>query len=246
MAVLTEEQTLLRDSAREFVCAKAPTSALRRLRDAGEGQGFDPALFSEIAQMGWTGVVIPEAYGGSAFGYLSFGLILEEMGRTLAAAPLLASALAAAALLNEVGSEAQKTAWLPKIAAGEVIATLAVDESARHDPLSTSLTAAPDGEGYVLSGRKTFVLEGMAAHLFLIAARTHGAPGEADGVTLFLARAETPGLHREARHLADSRGYAALTLDRVRLPQDAVLGHVGQGYAPLEAALDRARAGVAA
>src|SRR5665213_845501 len=118
MAVLTEEQTLLRDAARTWTREKSPVSAFRELRDAGSALGYDGAAFAEMAAMGWAGVIIPEAYGGSDFGYLSLGLILEETGRTLTASPLVASALAGASAIVLGGTEAQKQAWLHKIAAG--------------------------------------------------------------------------------------------------------------------------------
>ena len=246
MAVLTEEQSMLRDAARDWVREKAPVTAFRKLRDTAAPLGYDPAAFAEMAEMGWAGVVIPEAYGGSEFGYLSLGLVLEEMGRTLVASPLIASALAAASALAMGGTEAQKEAWLPKIASGEVVATLAVDEAPRHDPLQTALKAEKTGAGYALTGAKTFVLEGMAADLFVVAARTAGRPGEAEGITLFLVPADTRGLTCEKRALADARGYAALGFDGVAVGADAVLGEAGQGYALLEKTLDRARAGIAA
>jgi alkylation response protein AidB-like acyl-CoA dehydrogenase len=246
MAVLTEEQSMLRDAARDWVREKAPVTAFRKVRDSAAPLGYDPAAFAEMAEMGWAGVVIPEAYGGSEFGYLSLGLVLEEMGKTLAASPILASALAAASALVMGGSDAQKAEWLPKIASGEAVATLAVDEGPRHDPLQTGLKAEKRGDGYRLSGAKTHVLEGMAADLFILAARTSGAPGEARGITLFLVPATAGGLRRQKRALADSRGYAALTLDGVELGAEAVLGAVDDGYALLERTLDRARAGLAA
>jgi alkylation response protein AidB-like acyl-CoA dehydrogenase len=246
MAVLTEEQSMLRDSARAWVQEKAPVAALRKLRDGKSETGFDPTAFAEMADMGWAGVVIPEAYGGSEFGYLSLGLVLEEMGKTLAASPLLASALASASAIVLAGTEAQKQAWLPKIASGELIATLAVDEGPRHDPASTVLKATKSGEGYTLSGSKTFVLEGMAAGLYVVAARTSGKAGDEAGITLFLVPADAKGLTRQRRHLADSRGYAALTFDKVQVGADAVLGSADQGYPLLEKVLDRARAGLAA
>ena len=246
MAVLTEEQSMLRDSAREWVREKAPVTAFRKLRDASAPLGYDPAAFAEMAEMGWAGVVVPEAYGGSEFGYLSLGLVLEEMGKTLVASPLIASALASASALALAGTDAQKTEWLPKVATGAAVATLAVDEAGRHDPLGTALKAEASDGGYTLTGAKTFVLEGMAAHLFIVAARTSGAAGDADGITLFLVPADAGGLTREPRHMADARGYAALTLAGVRLGADAVLGEVGKGYPLLEKVLDRARAGIAA
>ena len=246
MAVLTEEQTMLRDSAREWVQEKAPVSALRKLRDEGSEAGFDAAMFAEMAQMGWTGVVIPEAYGGSQFGYLGLGLVLEEMGKTLAASPLLSSALAAASAIVLGGTEEQKAAWLPKIASGDLIATLAVDEGARHDPGGVQMSAAVSEHGWSLTGKKTFVLEGMAAGLFIVSARTGGVVGETAGISLFLVSADAPSVSRERRHMADSRGYAALTFDGVQIGHDALLGPLDGGYPLLEKVLDRARAGLAA
>jgi alkylation response protein AidB-like acyl-CoA dehydrogenase len=246
VAVLTDEQSMLRDQARAWAQDKAPVSAFRKMRDSGEPLGYDPALFAEMAQMGWAGVVVPEAYGGSDFGYLSLGLILEETGRTLAASPLIASALAAASAIVLGGSDAQKEAWLPKIATGELVGALAVDEGARHAPEKVALAATPSGAGYVLNGMKAFVLEGLAAGLLVVAARTSGKPGDTDGVTLFLVPADAAGVARTPLQLADSRGAADIAFKDVVVGADAVLGEVGKGWPLLEKTLDRARAGLAA
>jgi alkylation response protein AidB-like acyl-CoA dehydrogenase len=246
MAVLTEEQSLLRDSARTWTQDKSPVSAFRRMRDAGAPLGYDPAAFAEMADMGWTGVIIPEAYGGSAFGYVGMGLILEETGRTLTASPLLATALAGASAIILGGTETQKQAWLPKIASGEAIATLAVDEGAHHAPRKVALTATKTEGGYRLSGAKTFVLEGMAADVFVVSARTSGATADADGISLFLVPADAAGVTRKALKLADSRGAANLVFDDVEVGADALLGAEGAGGPLLEKILDRARAGLAA
>src|SRR6202012_366171 len=163
MAVLTEEQSMLRDAARPWTQEKSPVSAFRKMRDSGQPLGYDPAAFSEMAEMGWTGVIIPEEYGGSNFGYLSLGLVLEETGRTLTASPLLATALAAASAFILGGTDAQKEAWLPKIASGETVGTLAIEEGPHHAPEKVALAAAKSGSGYKLSGKKVFVLEGMGA-----------------------------------------------------------------------------------
>src|SRR3954469_25843305 len=203
MAVLTEEQTMLRDSARTWTQGKSPVAALRRARDAG--LGYEPALWTEMGQMGWAGVIIPEEFGGSDFGYLGLGLILEETGRTLTSSPLLSTALAAASALVLGGSQGQKEAWLPKIAAGDVIAALAVDEGAHHAPEMTALAAKKSGDGYTLTGSKTFVLDGLNADLFVVAARESGKPGETAGISLFLVPAGTPGLTVTPLKLADSR-----------------------------------------
>jgi alkylation response protein AidB-like acyl-CoA dehydrogenase len=246
MAVLTEEQTLLRDAARAWTREKSPVAAFRKVRDAGLPLGYDPAAFAEMAAMGWTGVIIPEAYGGSAFGYLGLGLILEETGRTLTASPILSTALAAASAILLGGTETQKQAWLPRIAAGDLVATLAVDEGAHHRPSHVAVTATASGDGWVLAGRKTFVLEGMAAGLFIVSARTGGAVADTAGISLFLVPADAPGLSRRALKLADSRGAAIVSLDGVVLAADALLGPAGQGWDLLEKTLDRARAGLAA
>ena len=193
--------------------------------------------------MGWTGVIIPEAYGGSEFGYLSLGLILEETGRTLTASPLLSSALAAASAIILGGSEGQKSEYLPAIASGELVGTLAIDEGAHHAPEKVALAAKKSGSGYSLTGTKTFVLEGMAAGLFVVSARTSGKPGETDGISLFLVKADGKGVSRKALKLADSRGAANVTFDGA---EGALLGEEGKGWPLLEKTLDRARAGLAA
>jgi alkylation response protein AidB-like acyl-CoA dehydrogenase len=246
MAVLTEEQIMLRDAARTWTQEKSPVSAFRKMRDSGAPLGYDPAAFNEMAEMGWTGVIIPEEYGGSDFGYLSLGLVLEELGRTLTASPLLATALASASALILGGTAAQKEAWLPKIASGEAVATLAIEEGPHHAPEKVALAATKSGAGYSLSGKKTFVLEGMAANLLIVSARTSGKPGEKDGVTLFLVPGDAKGVTRTALKLADSRGAAIVTFDGVELGADAVLGEADKGWDLLEKVLDRARAGLAA
>ena len=246
MAVLTEEQSMLRDAARSWTQEKSPVTAFRKLRDSRNELGFDAAVWSEMGEMGWAGVIVPETYGGSDFGYLGLGLILEETGRTLTASPLLSTALVGASALVLAGSEAQKQAWLPKLASGEAIATLAVDEGPHHDPVKTALAASRTADGYSLSGAKTFVLEGLAADLIVVAARTSGSPGDTQGITLFLVNGDAKGLTRKALHLADSRGHAQLTFENVALGADAVLGSVDSGYEALEQILDRARAGLAA
>ncbi len=246
MAVLTEEQSLLRDAARTWTQEKSPVSAFRKMRDAGQPLGFDPAAFAEMAQMGWAGVIIPEPYGGSDFGYLGLGLILEETGRTLTASPLLASALAAASAIVLAGTEAQKQTFLPRIAAGELIGALAVDEGPHHAPAKVALSARRSGTGWVLKGKKSFVLEGMAAGLLVVSARTAGPEADEGGISLFLVPADAKGLGRQGLKLADSRGAANLTFDAVEVGADALLGVEGEGYALLEKVLDRARAGLAA
>lgn len=246
MTMLTEEQIILRDSARAWAQDHAPVSAFRKMRDSGGEFGFDGKTFTAIADMGWTGVIIPEAYGGSEFGYRSIGLVIEELGRTLTAAPLIGSAVGAASAIMLGGTDAQKQTWLPGIAEGKMIAALAVDEGSRHDPENIATVATKTKDGYAISGTKTFVMEGMAANLLVVAARTSGKPGEGHGITMFLVPAEAKGLDRQRRQFIDSRGYADVAFTNVKVGSDAVLGAVDTGKDLLDKVLDRARAATAA
>ena len=246
MAVLNEEQSMLRDAAKSWTQEKSPVTAFRKMRDSGVEIGYDAKAWNEMAEMGWAGVIIPEEYGGSAFGYLSIGLILEEMGRNLAASPLIASGVGAASALVLGGSDAQKSEWLPKIADGSVVGALAVDEGAHHAPEKVALAATKSGAGYSLSGAKSFVIEGLAANLLVVSARTAGQMGDKDGITLFLVPADAKGVSRKRLALADSRGAANITFDKVEVGADAVLGAVDKGWDVLEKTLDRVRAALAA
>lgn len=196
MAVLTEEQTMLRDMAREWADNESPVTAFRRLRDAATREGYDPAAWAEIGQMGWGGIVVPDDHGGSALGYLSLGMVVEQLGRNLAAHPLASTGPAASAIaLGE--SEAAKADWLPRIAAGEVVATLAVDEGPVHGgPLATRVT---DGK---LTGAKAFVAEGDTAAVFVVAAE--------DG--LYLVSSDE-GVTRSPRRMTDGRSHAAVRFE---------------------------------
>jgi alkylation response protein AidB-like acyl-CoA dehydrogenase len=197
MAVLNDEQVMLRDMAREWADNESPVTAFRKLRAAAPQEGFDPEAWKTIGEMGWAGVVVPEEHGGSAFGYLSMGLVIEQLGRNLAATPLASIAPAATAIAMGA-DEGAKSQWLPKIAAGEVVATLAVDEGPVHDPSKIETKV----EGGRLTGSKAFVAEGDGAQLFVVAA--------ADG--LYLVSGDE-GVTRSSRKMADSRSHADVRFD---------------------------------
>jgi alkylation response protein AidB-like acyl-CoA dehydrogenase len=197
MAVLNDEQVMLRDMAREWADNESPVTAFRKLRAAAPQEGFDPEAWKTIGEMGWAGVVVPEEHGGSAFGYLSMGLVVEQLGRNLAATPLASIAPAATAIAMGA-DEGAKSQWLSKIAAGEVVATLAVDEGPVHDPSKIETKV----EGGRLTGSKAFVAEGDGAQLFVVAA--------ADG--LYLVSGDE-GVTRSSRKMADSRSHADVRFD---------------------------------
>jgi alkylation response protein AidB-like acyl-CoA dehydrogenase len=246
MAVLSEEQTMIRDGAKSWVQEKSPVTVFRKLRDSGNPDGFDRAAWKEMAEMGWAGILIPEEFGGTGLGYLTLGLVLEETGRTLTASPLVSTALTATTALLLGGNDAQKKKYLPQIAEGKLIATLAVDEGPHHAPEKIALKAEKSGSGYKLNGKKNFVLDGGVADLIIVAARTSGKPGDKNGITLFLVDGRANGLSREKLKTVDSRGVANLTFANVEVGADAILGSADQGDGLLESILDRARAGLAA
>jgi alkylation response protein AidB-like acyl-CoA dehydrogenase len=246
MAALTEEQSQIKEQASSWARDDAPVSKFREMRDSGNEFGFDKATWASIGEMGWAGIVVPEEFDGVDMGYLTFGVVLEELGRQLTASPLVASGLVAATALVAAGTDEQKRTWLPRVADGSAILTLAVDEGPRHAPATTALTAAKRGEGFALTGRKVHVLEGLSADAMIVAARTSGTPGESAGISLFLVDATMKGLSRARLATADSRGYANVSFSNVEVAAEALLGPLDGGGAILEATLDRARAGLAA
>ncbi|MEM6414414.1 MAG: acyl-CoA dehydrogenase family protein [Pseudomonadota bacterium] len=244
--VLTEEQQMLRDSARGFLEDKSPISALRKLRDDQDEIGFSRALWSEMAEMGWAGIIIDEEHGGSGFGFVGAGVIAEEMGRTLSASPFLSTAIMGAAALNTFGAKAQQDEHLPAIAAGKRLISLAVDEQLKHNPNNISVRAEKSGNAFKISGEKTFVADGHVADKILVAARTAGAPDEEQGLTLFLVNGDAKGVDRQRTALIDSRGAAKLSFDSVEVTGDDVVGDVDNGRTVLDGVLNAGRIGLSA
>jgi alkylation response protein AidB-like acyl-CoA dehydrogenase len=243
--VLNEEQSMLRDSARGFISDKAPVAHLRQLRDSKDASGFSRELWKAFAEMGFSGLLVPEEFGGSGLGCVEAGIVMEEIGRTLMPSPFLATSVLAASALSRGGSDAQKSAHLPKIADGSLLAALAVDEGAKHRPLLTKLQAVRSGNGFKLSGDKAFVVDGHTADLVIVAARTAGKAGERDGLTLFLVDPKTKGIATERTAMVDSHNAARIVFDNAEVNADGVLGEVDQGYGLLEGVLNIGRGAVA-
>ena len=243
--VLNEEQSMLRDSARGFISDKAPVSHLRQLRDARDATGFSRELWKGFAEMGFAGLLVPEAFGGSGLGCVEAGIVMEEIGRTLMPSPYLATSVLAASALARGGSDAQKSQYLPKISDGSLLAAFAVDEGAKHRPLMTNLQAVRSGNGFKLSGEKAFVVDGHTADLLIVAARSAGTAGERDGLTLFLVDPKTKGVAVERTAMVDARNAARIVFDNAEVNADGVLGEVDQGFALLDGVLNIGRAAVA-
>lgn len=243
MANLTEEQNMLRDAARGWTMSNSPIEAFRKIRDSGVEVGFDAGAWKEMTELGWASVLVPEEFGGVDMGYLSLGVVLEELGKTLTASPLMASAMAGASAILLGGSNDHKAELLSGIATGDIIATLAIDEGPRHAPSKVALSATPGADGFVLSGAKTMVVEGVAADILIVSARVSGAESDPAGIELFVVPTNAEGLSRSKLSLIDSRGAANITFDNVALPTSSKLDG---GFALLEKVLDRARAGLCA
>lgn len=244
--VLNEEQEMLREAARGFLVEKAPVANLRKLRDERSETGYDQHLWKEMAEMGWAGILIDEEYGGADFGFVGAGVLAEEMGRTLTASPFLSTSVLAATALQKYGTDAQKQEYLPKIATGDLTSALAVDEHSKHGPLKTELKAEKSGNGFRLSGKKTFVSDGHVADKLIVAARTSGSAGDADGISLFMIDRQNAGIDVERTIMVDSRNAARIDFDNVEATGDDLLGEADNGYMALEGILSAGRAGLAA
>ncbi len=244
--VLSSETQMVRDTAHEFFRERAPITALRKLRDTNDPDGFSRPLWREMAELGWTGFLVPEDHGGTGFGVLGLAQVMEAAGRTLAASALVSTALLGASLLTLAGSEDQKAEHLPPLVAGERVFALALEEGTRHQPYRIATNAEKQGSGYRLTGQKTFVLDGHVADVLIVAARTSGGRDDRDGITLFLVPADAPGVIRQRTIMIDSRNASRIRLDGVSVGGDAVLGRVGGGEDVLDRVLDRARACLAA
>jgi alkylation response protein AidB-like acyl-CoA dehydrogenase len=238
--MLNPEQQLLRDNARQFVEASAPVGHFRRLRDLRDPTGFSRELWGQMAELGWAGSIIPEAYGGMGLGYTELGIVLEACGRTLAPTPFMSSVLLGAGALLEGGSEAQKQALLPAVASGNSLLALAFEESGRFNPYQVACKAERHGSGYRLTGHKTFVLDGHVADRLIVSARTSGAPGERAGITLFVVDPKTTGVKLQRLLMVDHRNAAKCSLEAVTVSSADVLGTVDHGADILDPVLDRA------
>ncbi len=243
---LDDEQRRLRDTARAFLATHAGSADVRAAM--ATERGFDPALWQRIAgELGWPAVIVPEAQGGLGLGHVELMVLMEAMGASLLCAPFFSTVCLGANALVVGGTPAQQDAWLPGIAAGTVTATVAhAEPDGRWDAAGVQATARVDGGDVVLSGRKSFVVDGHTADLLVIAARTPGTQGQ-DGVQLFLVPATTPGVERHVLATMDqTRRLAELRLDDVRLPKSAALGDGAADWQTLATTLQLATVALAA
>lgn len=239
---LDDDQTVLQDTIRDFVAEHAPVSHMRALRDADDRTGFSRDLWKQFAEMGFTGILIGEDQGGLGLGHVEAGVVLEEIGRNLSPSPFLSTAVAAVEALKGTG---QAERWFPGIIAGDTVAALAIDESAKHRD-TVAMKAERSGNGFKLTGAKRFVTHGHTADLIIVAARTAGSDDDADGITLFAVPKDAAGLTANAERLADASLAARLEFEGVEVDADAVIGEVDAGRSPLDRLLRAGRTGASA
>ncbi len=240
--ILTEEQEMLQDAANGFLTENAPVAAFREVRDSKNPDGFCRDLWKEMADMGWAGIIVDEEFGGSEFGYVGAGVLAEQMGRNLTASPFFSTSVLGATAVQRYGTAKQKEQHLGSICDGSTLFALAVDEGPRHRPEHVEFAATPHGNGYKLSGAKTFVADGHVADKLIIAARTSGEANDPSGITLFLVDADAEEIDRAHTPMIDSRNAANIKVDGLEVTGDDILGEVDKGYEALEGILSAGRA----
>jgi len=238
----SKEQYMARDSAREFLAERMPTTRLRLILDTDAG--FDRDVWEGLAELGWTSVLVPEEHGGLGLGFLDMALLLEESGRALLPAPLVETAVMLPTML-EAGSPAQRQRWLPGIARGEVVATVALAGREGFPlPAGIAVRARSDGHDWILDGEALLVPLGGVAQVVVTAARPEGAG--LDAVALFLVEPGDRGLSSQPLvGLDPTLRMQALRLEGVRLAADRLIGESAQGRSILDRALAAAAAGLA-
>jgi len=236
--VLNEDQNMLKDSAKSFCADNTPITQLRRLRDEKNESGFDRDTWKQMVELGWTGITVPEEFGGLGFGYMGLGVVMEECGRTLTASPLYATAVLGTSALLHGGTQEQKTELLGQIVGGELLMALALEEKPHHSPYGAETTAEKSGDGYKVSGSKKFVLDGHVADKLVVVARTSGSAGDRDGLTLVLVDSGAAGVSATRTIMADSRNAANIECDGA---EGALLGEEGKGADVLDKVLDAGR-----
>ena len=236
--VLNEDQNMLKDSAKNFCSDNTPITQLRRLRDENDSLGFDKETWNQMVELGWSGITVPEAYGGLGFGYMGLGVVMEECGRTLAASPLFATAALGTSALIYGGSEEMKAGLLGQVAEGKLLLALALEETAHHSPYKIKSIVEKASSGYEISGTKNFVLDGHVADKLIVVGRSFGKQGESEGLTLLLVDREAEGVAVTRTKMADSRNAANVSFDKA---SGVLIGEEGKGAEILDKVLDVGR-----
>jgi len=244
--ILSEEQQFLKDTAQNFARDKTPVTHFREMRDSENNQCWDDAIWKEMVELGWSGILVPEKFGGSEFGMAGISVIMQELGKTLTPSPILSTSVLGVSTVDMLGSDEQKSNFLPKIVSGEITTALAIDEGNHHNPFDVETTANLEGDHWVLNGNKVFVIDGASADIILIVARTSGKARESNGISVFAANKDAKGLNISKISTADSRNYANLEISDLKLEQSTLLGEQDLAGETIEKILDLGRIAISA
>lgn len=235
----TEEQQMLRKMAGDFLQRKCPKTLVRELED--DPAGYSPALWQEMAELGWLGLMIPEKYGGSEGGLMEVVILLEEMGRACLPSPFLSTVVLCGSTVLAAGGEEQKQDLLAKIAKGEAIMAFALTEpAARYDVEGITVSAIPEGRSHILNGTKLFVQDAHVADYLLCVTKTKSGPDPEEGVTLFAVDASSPGMKVTPLPSIANDRLSEVIFEKVNVPNESMLGRQDHAWPVVDKGLQLA------
>lgn len=236
---LSEEQEMLKKMARDFLADKCPKTLVREMQK--DEKGYSPQLWQETAGLGWMGLALPEKYGGGGMSFLDLSVLLEEIGRACFPGPFFSTVVLGGLPILDIGSEEQKQEYLPKIASGEVIFTLALTElDAQYNAASIAAKATADNNDYIINGTKLFVPDAHIADYLLCVARTNELAKPENGITIFLVDAKSPGISYTILKTIASDKLGEVVFNQVRVPKENILGQLDQGWSEVQRIIERA------
>jgi alkylation response protein AidB-like acyl-CoA dehydrogenase len=236
---LSEEQEMLRNSARDFLTKECPKTLIRQMET--DEKGFPANLWKGMADLGWMGLVYPEQYGGSGMTFLDLAVLIEELGRAIVPAPFLSTVVYCGLPILAAGTDEQKKQFLPKIAKGDIIMALALTEpSASWDAGGIETKATPEGDHFVISGTKLFVQDAHIANYMLVVARTKEGKHKEEGITLFLVDAKSPGIKLTPLKTIASDKQFEVVFHNVKVPKKDILGKQDHGWAIIQDMIPKA------
>ncbi len=236
---LSEEQEMLRKMARDFLTDKCPKTLVKEMEE--DEKGYSAELWQEMAGLGWMGLVFPESYGGGGMSFLDLAVLLEEIGRACLPGPFFSTVVLGGLPILDVGNEEQKGEYIPKIASGEAIFTLALTEaSAQYDAASIAVKATADNNDYIINGTKLFVPDAHIADYLLCVARTSEQVKPEDGLTIFVVDARSPGVSYAVLKTIASDKLCEVVFDQVRVPRESILGQLDHGWSVVQKVIERA------
>ena len=236
---LTEEQEMLRTAGRDFLTEKFPKTVVKEIEESETG--YSPEIWREMAGLGWIGLAFPDKYGGADMSFLDLAVLLEEMGRACLPGPYFSTVILGGLPILDIGNEEQKQEYLPKIANGDLIFTLALTESnARYDAAAITVEAIADKDGYILNGTKLFVPDAQVADYMLVVARTDKKAKPEDGITIFIVDAKSPGISSTVLKTIANDKLCEVVFDQVKVPKKNILGQLNQGWSGVQKIIERA------